>query len=225
MIKVCDFDGPGRRGPLAEPRTYSGTLNGDASPAPPAYLARWKVFPANPPLHTVDGYPWNHPGHSTPARRGAGSRRPAATGSWGGFPLGARGTWDHDHKLNAPTLTTRGNNAKSATSWTQIRSSRARRSSCRSARPATTRSRGRTTGTTDDCEPTPEARRRHVGRLRGDGQPVRRPQPDARLVVLPRLHRAELERPGLQLRPHRAAAGERPDPRQRAGRSPDPASA
>ena len=32
--------------------------------------------------------------------------------------LASRGPWDHDHKLNAPTLTTRGNNAKSATSWT-----------------------------------------------------------------------------------------------------------
>ena len=31
--------------------------------------------------------------------------------------LASRGPWDHDHKLNTPTLTTRGNNAKSATSW------------------------------------------------------------------------------------------------------------
>jgi hypothetical protein len=113
-IKVCDFpDGAG----FADPRTYTGTLTGDASPAQPAYLARWKVFPANPPLHTVDGYPWNHPDTDT-----------RETWCWyaasgcdrlmGGFPLGARGPWDHDHKLNAPTLTTRGNNAKSATSWT-----------------------------------------------------------------------------------------------------------
>ena len=32
--------------------------------------------------------------------------------------LASRGPWDHDHKPNAPTFTTRGNNAKSATSWT-----------------------------------------------------------------------------------------------------------
>jgi extracellular elastinolytic metalloproteinase len=116
MIKICDFDGPGNV-PFAEPRTYSGTLTGDATPAPPAYLARWKVFPANPPLHTVDGYPWNHPDTDTRETwcwfAAAGCDR-----IMGSFPLGSRGPWDHDHKLNAPTLTTRGNNAKAATSWT-----------------------------------------------------------------------------------------------------------
>ena len=116
MIKVCDFDGPGVV-PFAEPRTYSGTLTGDASPAPPAYLARWKVFPANPPLHTVDGYPWNHPDTDT-RETWCWYAAPGCDRLLGGFPLGARGAWDHDHKLNAPTLTTRGNNAKSATSWT-----------------------------------------------------------------------------------------------------------
>jgi extracellular elastinolytic metalloproteinase len=116
MIKVCDFDGPGNV-PFAEPRTYSGTLTGDASPAPPAYLARWKVFPANPPLHTVDGYPWNHPDTDT-RETWCWYAAPGCDRLMGGFPLGARGPWDHDHKLNAPTLTTRGNNAKSATSWT-----------------------------------------------------------------------------------------------------------
>jgi extracellular elastinolytic metalloproteinase len=116
MIKVCDFDGPGTV-PFAEPRTYSGTLTGDATPAPPAYLARWNVFPANPPLHTVDGYPWNHPDTDT-REMWCWYAAPGCDRLMGGFPLGARGPWDHDHKLNAPTLTTRGNNAKSATSWT-----------------------------------------------------------------------------------------------------------
>jgi extracellular elastinolytic metalloproteinase len=111
-IKVCDFpDGAG----FDEPRTYAGTLTGDASPVPPAYLARWKVFPANPPLHTVPGYPWNHPDTDTREvwcwRGAAGCDRVIGN-------LASRGPWDHDHKLNAPTLTTRGNNAKSATSWT-----------------------------------------------------------------------------------------------------------
>ena len=55
-----------RTRPWATPRTYTATVNGDASPAPPAYLARWKVFPANsPPLHTIDGFPWNHPDTDT----------------------------------------------------------------------------------------------------------------------------------------------------------------
>ena len=116
MIKVCDFDGPGVV-PFAEPRTYSGTLTGDASPAPPAYLARWKVFPANPPLHTVDGYPWNHPDTDT-RETWCWVSAPGCDRIMGQFPLGARGPWDHDHKTNTPTLTTRGNNARSATSWT-----------------------------------------------------------------------------------------------------------
>ena len=124
-IKVCDFaDGA----PWAAPRTYTGTLTGDASPAPPAYLARWKTFPANPPLYTVHGYPWNFPDTDTREvwcwRAAAGCDRVIGN-------LASRGPWDHDHKLNAPTLTTRGNNAKSATSWTQRHPARARRSTCR----------------------------------------------------------------------------------------------
>jgi hypothetical protein len=73
------------------------------------------VFPANPPLHTLDAFPWNHPDTDT-----------REVWCWRGAPgcdrvignLASRGPWDHDHKLNAPTLTTRGNNAKTATSWT-----------------------------------------------------------------------------------------------------------
>jgi extracellular elastinolytic metalloproteinase len=116
-IKICDFDRPTNNAGWAPPLEYSGTLTGDASPAPPPYLARWKVFPANPPLHTVDGFPWNHPDTDT---RETWCWVPAAGCDriLGGFPLGARGPWDHDHKTNSPTLTTRGNNAKSATSWT-----------------------------------------------------------------------------------------------------------
>jgi extracellular elastinolytic metalloproteinase len=111
-IRMCDFpDGAG----WAAPRTYTGTLTGDSSPAPAAYLARWKTFPANPPLHTVDGFPWNHPDTDTREvwcwRGAAGCDRVIGN-------LASRGPWDHDHKLNTPTLTTRGNNAKSATSWT-----------------------------------------------------------------------------------------------------------
>jgi extracellular elastinolytic metalloproteinase len=118
-IRVCDFDNAGTPAdpdePWAAPRTYTGTLNGDASPPPPAYLARWKAFPANPELYTVHGFPWNFPDTDT-----------RETWCWRAAPgcdrvvgnLASRGPWDHDHKLNTPTLTTRGNNAKSATSWT-----------------------------------------------------------------------------------------------------------
>jgi extracellular elastinolytic metalloproteinase len=121
QIRVCDFDdaapGPAAGTPWVAPRTYSGTLKGDASAAPPAFLARWKVFPANPPLHTVDGFPWNHPDADT-RETWCWVAAPGCDRTLGQFPLGARGPWDHDHKLNASTLTTRGNNAKSATSWT-----------------------------------------------------------------------------------------------------------
>jgi extracellular elastinolytic metalloproteinase len=120
-IEVCDFDdgapGPGAGTPWADPRTYEGTLIGDASAAPPPFLARWKVFPANPPLATLDAYPWNHPDTDT-RETWCWYAAPGCTRIMGGFPLGARGPWDHDHKTNTATLTTRGNNARSATSWT-----------------------------------------------------------------------------------------------------------
>jgi extracellular elastinolytic metalloproteinase len=116
VVRVCDFDNPGAGAVWADPRTYTGTLTEDDSPAPPAYLARWKTFPANPPLHVLPAFPWNNP--STDTRE---------TWCWVAAPgcgrvvgnLASRGPWDHDHKLNAATLTTRGNNARSATSWTQ----------------------------------------------------------------------------------------------------------
>ncbi len=119
-VEVCDFDDgpPGPTGTAwADPRTYEGTLIGDASAAPPAFLARWKVFPANPPLATLDAYPWNHPDTDT-RETWCWYAAPGCTRIMGGFPLGSRGPWDHDHKTNTATLTTRGNNARSATSWT-----------------------------------------------------------------------------------------------------------
>ncbi len=110
-VKVCDFPGGGG---WAAPRTYTGTLKGDASPPLPAYLARWKAFTATPPLHVLPSDPWNNP--STDTRK---------TFCWRTAPgcdlvignLASRGPWDHDHHANEPTLTTRGNNAKAATSW------------------------------------------------------------------------------------------------------------
>jgi extracellular elastinolytic metalloproteinase len=116
FIRVCDFDAAGDNVPWLDPRGYAGTLIGDATPIPPAYLARWKVFPASPPLHTVDGFPWNHPDTDT-RETWCWYAAPGCTRVLGGFPLGSRGPWDHDHKTNTPTLTTRGNNARSATSW------------------------------------------------------------------------------------------------------------
>jgi extracellular elastinolytic metalloproteinase len=117
FIRVCDFDSSTDNVAWADPRGYAGTLKGDNTPVPPAYLARWKVFPNSPPLHTVDGFPWNHPDTDT-RETWCWVSAPGCDRVLGGFPLGARGPWDHDHKANAPTFTTKGNNARSATSWT-----------------------------------------------------------------------------------------------------------
>ncbi|HET8651491.1 MAG TPA: M36 family metallopeptidase [Gaiellaceae bacterium] len=117
-IRVCDFDDPpaGPGGPgWAAPRTYTGTLTGDATPAPPAYLARWKVFPNLPQLYTLNQDPWNIPSIDT-RETWCWIEAPGCDRLAGGA-LTSRGPWDHDHKANASTLTTRGNNAKSATSW------------------------------------------------------------------------------------------------------------
>jgi extracellular elastinolytic metalloproteinase len=113
VVRVCDFeDGSG----WTEPRTYQGTFTIDDSPAPPPYLARWKAFPANPPLATLPADPWNNPSTDTREvwcwRQGNPGDCDRIVGN-----LASRGPWDHDHKANSPTFTTEGNNARSATSW------------------------------------------------------------------------------------------------------------
>ena len=110
-VRVCDFaDGAA----WAAPQTYSGTVTIDDTPAPPAYWARWSVFPANPPLHVLPGDPWNHPDTDTREiwcwRAAEGCDKVVAN-------LASRAPWDHDMKLNEPTFTTKGNNAWSRTSW------------------------------------------------------------------------------------------------------------
>jgi extracellular elastinolytic metalloproteinase len=111
-IRVCDFaDGTA----WTAPQTYSGTLTLDDTAAPAPYWARWETFPANPPLHTVDGFPWNHPDTDTREtwcwRAADGCDKVVGN-------LASRSPWDHDMKLNQPTFTTKGNNAWSRTSWT-----------------------------------------------------------------------------------------------------------
>jgi hypothetical protein len=111
FVQTCDFNGDG---PWVDPRTYSGHLTLDDSPAPAPYLARWKAFPANPPLATLDFYPWNNP--STDTRK---------TWCWNAAPgcdivvgnLASRAPWDFDVHANTSTFTTSGNNNKAATSW------------------------------------------------------------------------------------------------------------
>ncbi|HXV32761.1 MAG TPA: M36 family metallopeptidase [Gaiellaceae bacterium] len=113
-VEVCEF--AGQPGPV-EPRTYTGTFTIDDSAAPHPYLARWEVFPANPPLATLPGDPWANP--STDTRElwcwepGEAADCDRVVGN-----LASRGPWDFNFKANAPTLTTIGNNANAATSWT-----------------------------------------------------------------------------------------------------------
>ena len=110
FAEVCVFGTP------LEPRTYTGTFTIDDTPAPHPYLARWQVFPANPPLAVLPGYPWDNP--STDTRElwcwegGEATDCDRVVGN-----LASRAPWDYNLKANAPTLTTIGNNAVTATSW------------------------------------------------------------------------------------------------------------
>ena len=114
FVEVCEF--AGQPGPV-EPRTYNGTFTIDDTAAPHPYLARWQVFPANPPLAVLPADPWGNP--STDTRElwcwepGEATDCDRVVGN-----LASRGPWDFNFKANAPTLTTIGNNANSATSWT-----------------------------------------------------------------------------------------------------------
>jgi len=112
FVRVCDFpDGSAPPAPL----TYTGTLTLDDTPEPPAYWARWKAFPANPPLGTLQMDPWNRPSTDT---REVWCWRPAPGCDRVVGNLASRTPWDHDMVTDTPTLTTRGNNAWSAESWT-----------------------------------------------------------------------------------------------------------
>ncbi|HEY6150841.1 MAG TPA: M36 family metallopeptidase [Gaiellaceae bacterium] len=111
FVQVCDFAGGG---PWADPRDYTGHLTVDDTPAPPPYLARWKAFPANPPLSALDMYPWNH--SSTDTRQTFCWRAADGCDLVIGN-LASRAPWDFDLHANSPTFTTSGNNNKAATSW------------------------------------------------------------------------------------------------------------
>jgi extracellular elastinolytic metalloproteinase len=111
FVQTCDFNGDG---PWVDPRTYTGHLTVDDTPAPPPYLARWQAFPANPPLSAIDMFPWNHSSTDTREtwcwRTADGCDRVVGN-------LASRAPWDFDVHANTPTFTTSGNNNKAATSW------------------------------------------------------------------------------------------------------------
>ena len=189
FVQNCDFpDGA----PWDAPRTYTGTVTIDDSPAPPAYWARWKAFPATPPLATNTMYPWGNP--STDTRK---------TWCWRSAPgcdivvgnLASRVPWDFDGRTNTTTFTTSGNNNKAATSWDN--DSAPGRSGLHADEqpepgllvPVDERLEQPAVPAGSHGDPGRRLRRQRRGR-----EPVRDAQPHARLLVLPRVHRAELER-------------------------------
>jgi extracellular elastinolytic metalloproteinase len=222
VVRVCDFDDSGNV-VWSEPRTYTGRVIADDTLPPSPYLARWKVFPSNPLLGPGGADPWSRP--STDIRElycwtGAEGCDEAVDN------LAARYPWDHDPVTDTPTFTTVGNNAVTAESWTHPTAP-----SPFQFRPVSlTRDYvfpWTDSWNTTDCNtgnPSGSGLRagRLVRRLGGGHESVREPQPHARLVVLPRLHRGELERSAAQLRPDRAVPAERPGHGQHAGRRGDP---
>ena len=112
-VKVCDF--PGGGGP-PEPRTYNGTITLDDTPAPPAYWAKWKVFPShpNPGPFALQTDPWGRPALDIREtwcwRAATGCDRVVGN-------LASRAPWDHDLVTDLATLTTMGNSAESASNW------------------------------------------------------------------------------------------------------------
>jgi extracellular elastinolytic metalloproteinase len=110
FAEVCVFGTP------LEPRTYTGTFTIDDTAAPHPYLARWQVFPANPPLAPILGDPWGNPNTDTRELWCWDAGEAADCNEVVGN-LASRAPWDHNVRVNAPTLTTIGNNAVSATSW------------------------------------------------------------------------------------------------------------
>ena len=153
FVQNCDFpDGA----PWAAPRTYTGTVTIDDSPAPPAYWARWKAFPATPPLATNTMYPWGNP--STDTRK---------TWCWRSAPgcdivvgnLASRVPWDFDGRTNTTDLHDERQQQQGRDLVGQRLGTVASAATCRSAPPATTRSRGRTTGTTGSASGQPRRRR------------------------------------------------------------------
>lgn len=111
-VQVCPFDAP--TAPPNPPYNYAGTFTINDVAGTPAlpYPPKWKVFPANPMLDysntdsrqqwcwesTVNGSPV--PGCQFQLKN-----------------LASRAPWDHDIRSNAPTFTTKGNNANSAEAW------------------------------------------------------------------------------------------------------------
>jgi extracellular elastinolytic metalloproteinase len=119
-VRVCDFaDGAG----WGEPRDYSGQVAfSEAGPGTAtSYPPKWNVFPANPNLGNQT-YPWAYPSNDTRElwcwESTVGPDNTPVPGCDREVQnLASRVPWDYDPRLNAPTFTTKGNNAVTAESW------------------------------------------------------------------------------------------------------------
>jgi hypothetical protein len=114
FVQVCDFVG---QGVWQDPRTYTGSVTFDTSAAPAPYLARWDLFPANPPLNTLASDPWNNPSTDTRQEWCWKASTNAADCNRVAGNLASRTPWDVDGKTGAATNTTMGNNASTGEQW------------------------------------------------------------------------------------------------------------
>ncbi|HWS55500.1 MAG TPA: M36 family metallopeptidase [Pyrinomonadaceae bacterium] len=123
-VEVCLFNDPTAQ-PLP-PFTYTGniTINdvaggGQVVPYPP----QWSFFTANPLLSPTGPPVFNYPDTDTRITlcweaKLNGVDVPECYDGYELFNSASRSPWDFDVQLNAPTFTTKGNNANSAEAWT-----------------------------------------------------------------------------------------------------------
>ncbi len=104
-VQVCPYPTPSA--PPVAPYSYSGTFaTSDAPSGAGTSPPRWKFFTANPPLDYGDV-----------DTRVLGCWLPGAGCDLVLQNLASRAPWDYDPRANAPTMTTKGNNASSAEAW------------------------------------------------------------------------------------------------------------
>ena len=214
FVQVCEF---GDGNPPAEPRTYTGTVTSTrARPRPlPRALARVPGQPAAEPARarSVEQPEQRHAReHVLAPEHDAGGLRHASSAT---SPRARRGTSARDRRADEHDL---GNNARSAESWLNGRRPGPEPVPAGERRRATTRSRGPTSGS-----PRTAIRARRTRELRGRARASTSRRRSMNLFtvhnrmhdfVLPaRLHRGELQRAGVELRPHRGLPGERPGAR------------
>ena len=129
--------------------------------------------------------------------------------------LASRAPWDFSVRTGTPTFTTLGNNARTAEAWSSPLTPGPTGFRPVSASPRVRLSVDERLERSKCFTPFVPGESHDIAAA--IDEPVRDAQPDARLDVPPRLHRAALERAGVELR-HRRHRRERPGDRQLAGR-------